>query len=109
MDDAVPDRGDDLRAAVRRRYADAARSVDGEATDGGCCSAPDAGEGFGLPLYALADQQGLPAAAKLASLGCGNPAAVAELRPGEVVLDLGSGGGIDVLLSAARVGPTGRA
>jgi SAM-dependent methyltransferase len=62
---------------------------------------------FGPGLYEAADAELLPEAARLASLGCGNPTAVAELRPGEVVLDLGSGGGIDVLLSARRVGPTG--
>ena len=60
-------------------------------------------------LYEIADQDSLPDAAKLASLGCGNPTAVAELHEGEVVLDLGSGGGIDVLLSARRVGPSGKA
>ncbi|HSD22713.1 MAG TPA: arsenite methyltransferase, partial [Solirubrobacterales bacterium] len=60
-------------------------------------------------LYEAGDQEALPGAAKLASLGCGNPTAVAELHEGESVLDLGSGGGIDVLLSARRVGPTGRA
>ena len=72
---------------------------------------PDAcgGETFGAGLYAIGDQDSLPDAAKLASLGCGNPTAVAELHEGETVLDLGSGGGIDVLLSARRVGPTGRA
>ncbi len=62
---------------------------------------------FGDQLYDVADRQSLPEAAVLASLGCGNPTAVAELRPGETVLDLGSGGGIDVLLSAQRVGPSG--
>jgi arsenite methyltransferase len=64
---------------------------------------------YGLELYDAATREGLPDAALLASLGCGNPVAVAELREGETVLDLGSGGGIDVLLSARRVGPTGRA
>ena len=64
---------------------------------------------IGLELYDAATREGLPDAALLASLGCGNPVAVAELREGETVLDLGSGGGIDVLLSARRVGPTGRA
>ena len=62
---------------------------------------------WGQLLYDATDRAALPDAAVLASLGCGNPTAVAELRPGEVVLDLGSGGGIDVLLSASRVGPTG--
>lgn len=73
----------------------------------GCCS--DVSGTYGLELYAAAEREGLPDAALLASLGCGNPTAVAELREGETVLDLGSGGGIDVLLSARRVGPTGRA
>jgi arsenite methyltransferase len=73
----------------------------------GCCS--DVSGTYGLELYDAATREGLPDAALLASLGCGNPVAVAELREGETVLDLGSGGGIDVLLSARRVGPTGRA
>jgi SAM-dependent methyltransferase len=73
----------------------------------GCCA--DASATYGLELYDAAEREGLPSAALLASLGCGNPIAVAELRDGETVLDLGSGGGIDVLLSARRVGPTGRA
>jgi SAM-dependent methyltransferase len=82
------------------RYADAARSVDaGEACDG--CT----GGAFGVGNYQ--DLDGLPDAAVQLSLGCGNPVAVAELRPGDTVLDLGSGGGIDVLLSARRVGSTG--
>ena len=75
--------------------------------DDGCCT--DASARYGLELYDAAERQGLPDAAVLASLGCGNPVAVAELRAGETVLDLGSGGGIDVLLSARRVGPTGKA
>ena len=95
---------DALREEVRERYAQAARAV----TSGGsgCCG--DSGSvDFGEALYS-ADQRGeLPDAAALASLGCGNPTAVAELREGEIVLDLGSGGGIDVILSAKRVGPTG--
>jgi arsenite methyltransferase len=73
----------------------------------GCCS--DISGTYGLELYDAAERAGLPDAALLASLGCGNPIAVAELREGETVLDLGSGGGIDVLLSARRVGSTGRA
>ena len=71
----------------------------------GCCS--DVSGTYGLELYDAASREGIPDAALLASLGCGNPVAVAELREGETVLDLGSGGGIDVLLSARRVGPTG--
>ena len=97
---------DDLREQVRATYAAAARTV-GEGGAGCCGPELDAGEGFGLPLYADDDHDGLPDAAGLASLGCGNPVAVAELGEGETVLDLGSGGGIDVLLSARRVGPTG--
>ena len=73
----------------------------------GCCS--DVSGTYGLELYDAAERDGLPGAALLASLGCGNPTAVAQLRAGETVLDLGSGGGIDVLLSARRVGPSGRA
>jgi arsenite methyltransferase len=103
----------ELREDVRRRYAEAASAVSsgaGEACD--CChpgsTCAEEGHAFGPELYeALADEQ-LPEAAVLASLGCGNPTAVAELRPGETVLDLGSGGGIDVLLSAKRVGPAGK-
>jgi arsenite methyltransferase len=111
---------DEVRDMVRERYAIAARSVnDGKA---GCCGPsesacgcgtdiPDAcaDEAFGPSLYSGEERDALPDAAKLASLGCGNPTAVAELDAGEVVLDLGSGGGIDVLLSARRVGPDGKA
>ncbi len=106
----------DVHERVRERYAAAAReaaagtepAMVGGCGDGGCCT-PAAGASFGSGLYADADRGELPQAAVVASLGCGNPAAVAELREGEVVLDLGSGGGIDVLLSARRVGPTGKA
>ena len=105
---------DAVRDLVRDRYAAAATAV----TAGGAasCCAPDAGvqaieieEGFGSGLYAEKDRDVLPAEAVAASLGCGNPLAVADLHVGETVLDLGSGGGIDVLLSARRVGPTGKA
>src|SRR4051794_12960689 len=113
----------ELREAVRERYADAANSVGegrvaccgpSEAAGGSCgcgTDVPDAcgGEGVGAGLYEIGDRDLLPDAAKLASLGCGNPTAVAELHEGETVLDLGSGGGIDVLLSARRVGASGRA
>ncbi|MBA2807315.1 arsenite methyltransferase [Streptomyces sp. KM273126] len=99
----------DLRETVRRRYAAAAVKV----TEGGtaCCGAEpvEVDENFGSTLYATDERDTLPADAVAASLGCGNPTAVAELREGERVLDLGSGGGIDVLLSARRVGPTGKA
>jgi arsenite methyltransferase len=107
---------DDLREQVRERYAEAALSVDrggcGCSDDGGCCgnAGCDGDEGsFGQTLYTIEQRGELPDAAALASLGCGNPTAVADLREGEVVLDLGSGGGIDVILSAKRVGPTGTA
>ncbi len=92
---------------VRDRYAETARAVlSGSITGAGCCGTSD-GPGFGEILYDATDRASLPEAAVLASLGCGNPIAVADLREGETVLDLGSGGGIDVLLSAQRVGPTG--
>jgi arsenite methyltransferase len=111
---------ENLREAVRERYAQAALAVgEGSAT---CCGPAESSCGcgagalvenesdvFGPELYSGEERDSLPDAAKLASLGCGNPTAVAELHEGEVVLDLGSGGGIDVLLSAQRVGPTGKA
>ncbi|MFN8160560.1 MAG: arsenite methyltransferase [Solirubrobacterales bacterium] len=81
----------------------------GEGTTAGGCGTEVAAGSFGAALYESDQRESLPEAAKLVSLGCGNPTAVAELREGETVLDLGSGGGIDVLLSARRVGPTGRA
>jgi len=97
-----------LREEVREKYATAALAVSERSEDGGCCDASCCSEEsrFGSALYG-ADLDEVPDAAALASLGCGNPTAVAELREGEAVLDLGSGGGIDVLLSAKRVGPTG--
>jgi SAM-dependent methyltransferase len=112
------------REAVRARYAEAAVAVatakspeDAWAGSGAlaaeCCGPDCCGETtqatYGIQLYEPGETDGLPEAAVLASLGCGNPFAVAELREGETVLDLGSGGGIDVLLSARRVGPTGHA
>lgn len=101
-----------LREEVRERYAQAARVVLGQVpADGGCCGtgseALDTADLFGGPLYGDGETDDLPEQAVLASLGCGNPVAVAELREGERILDLGSGGGIDVLLSARRVGPSG--
>ena len=114
------DRNEQIHTDVRAHYRGAALSVLGQAggspAEGSCCG-PASGCGwaggettaFGPDLYDLAERGSLPDGAVLASLGCGNPTAVAELNPGETVLDLGSGGGIDVLLSAARVGPTGRA
>ncbi|MGI8460681.1 MAG: arsenite methyltransferase [Solirubrobacterales bacterium] len=110
---------DEIREAVRDRYAAAARSVtESQATNeqvsASCgCSSPEIerikGEAFGEKLYSSEERDDLPDAAELASLGCGNPTAVADLNEGETVLDLGSGGGIDVFLSARRVGPTGKA
>jgi arsenite methyltransferase len=102
----------DLREEVRRRYAQSARAViEGSAGCGcgsGSCCEGDATK-FGEALYDAEQRGELPDAAALASLGCGNPTAVVDLAPGETVLDLGSGGGIDVILSAKRVGPTGLA
>src|SRR5215207_10701267 len=109
-----------LREQVREHYAAAAMTVtSGQGTasccddacgDGGSCCGPtvlEVDDTFGSALYASTDRDSLPVSAVAASLGCGNPIAVAELRHGERVLDLGSGGGIDVLLSARRVGQTG--
>jgi arsenite methyltransferase len=103
----------ELREEVRRRYADSARRVMEGSNNcgcgsGECCSEGDAAS-FGEALYDAEQRGALPEAATLASLGCGNPTAVADLHEGEVVLDLGSGGGIDVILSAKRVGPSGTA
>jgi arsenite methyltransferase len=108
----------ELREQVRARYAAAAGAVLDTGRDAlgvvdadqGCCSGSgEVGDAFGAALYSADEQSELPADAVAASLGCGNPTVVAELRAGETVLDLGSGGGIDVLLSARRVGPTGYA
>src|SRR6202163_4274372 len=99
----------EIKEVVREKYGQAALRV----TSGGssCCGASAALDGCCDPitsnLYDATQKGELPEAAVLASLGCGNPTALAELKPGETVLDLGSGGGIDVLLSARRVGPTG--
>ncbi len=98
----------DIKDIVKERYAQAARGVSGSCCGGSraesqCC------DPITSNLYDTAQTKDLPEAAVLASLGCGNPTALAELKPGEVVLDLGSGGGIDVLLSAKRVGPAGKA
>lgn len=114
------------REAVRARYAEAALAVATATTPedawtssepvaanadccGSDCCADTSQATYGYELYRPGETDGLPEAAVLASLGCGNPIAVADLREGETVLDLGSGGGIDVLLSAKRVGPSGRA
>jgi arsenite methyltransferase len=116
-----------LREIVRTRYAAAASAVTqanptsanealtvlrndgccGSASESGSCCSPASSSAITQDLYASAEMAELPSSAVLASLGCGNPTALAELKPGETVLDLGSGGGIDVLLSARRVGPTG--
>ncbi|HEY4593336.1 MAG TPA: arsenite methyltransferase [Thermoanaerobaculia bacterium] len=100
-----------LREVVQAKYGEAARKAreGGNASCGcGACGC-DPKDPITSDLYALKEITGLPAEAVLASLGCGNPTALAELKEGETVLDLGSGGGIDVLLSARRVGPTGKA
>src|SRR6266852_763771 len=109
----VPENDEQLRAVVSERYARTAQQVSsaGTATADGCCGSgcctTTNGDAITSNLYSSAELGELPVAAALASLGCGNPTALAELRPGEKVLDLGSGGGVDVLLSARRVGPTG--
>ena len=112
---------DELRDVVRERYGNVARQVAEGATSVSCCGPTSAGSSgccgstseswdpITADLYDAGQTAGLPAEALLASLGCGNPTALAELHEGETVLDLGSGGGIDVLLSAKRVGPSGKA
>lgn len=107
---------DQLRATVKEKYGSAAmRVVEGDTAasccgSSGCCGATtEAWDPITSNLYDEGQTAGIPAEALLASLGCGNPTALAQLNPGETVLDLGSGGGIDVLLSAKRVGPTGKA
>src|SRR5579885_3053589 len=108
---AAKGRSMELRETVRQKYSEAAlRARTGKSS---CCgSAPNwlgCVDPITSDLYEPAEVEGIPEEALRASLGCGNPTALAELRPGEIVLDLGSGGGIDVLLSAKRVGPTGKA
>jgi SAM-dependent methyltransferase len=101
-----------IHEEVRAHYAEAALAATAGRSDSAAqasCCGPDGGAVYGEILYPEGDRAALPDAAVLASLGCGNPTAVAELREGDRVLDLGSGGGIDVILSARRVGPTGRA
>ena len=109
----LTDETTEIRETVRERYAAAAVRVTSTDPGRGCCAPSETFDGgsevFGAALYAIGDREQIPDTAALASLGCGNPTAVAELHEGETVLDLGSGGGIDVLLSARRVGPTGKA
>jgi arsenite methyltransferase len=100
---------DQIHEAVRERYAQSALQVLQRGEAAGCGEACCTEQGIAPELYSALERDELPSAAAMASLGCGNPIAVADLHPGERVLDLGSGGGIDVLLSARRVGPTGRA
>jgi len=104
---------EDLRAVVRDKYGAAAQAVRRGAKaaccEPSCCGSPEAADPITADHYVNGEASEVPAQALAASLGCGNPTALAELKPGEVVLDLGSGGGIDVLLSARRVGPTGKA
>jgi ubiquinone/menaquinone biosynthesis C-methylase UbiE len=113
--EAVPaTRSDDIRETVREKYAAAARAVGEQTATSSCCgpvSLTDADEAevFGASLYEGAETEGATATAVQASLGCGVPTAVADLHEGETVLDLGSGAGADVLISARRVGPTGKA
>ena len=106
--------GEGLKTRIRDHYAErAVAASQSQPCSCGCSCGPDAAvapqDEFARGLYAVGETKDLPAEAVLASLGCGNPTALANLRPGEIVLDLGSGGGIDVLLSARRVGPTGKA
>ncbi len=110
----VPNNDEQLREAVRERYGRSAIEVLTGTTTTGCCGGStssccgtDNSDPITENLYSSTELGELPVAAALASLGCGNPTALAELKPGEKVLDLGSGGGVDVLLSARRVGPTG--
>ena len=117
----VPGALEEIRATVQARYGAVAQRVTDGATSGtSCCGPADGSSGccgatseswdpITADLYAAGETAGIPAEALLASLGCGNPTALAELHEGETVLDLGSGGGIDVLLSARRVGPKGKA
>ncbi len=113
----MSDETTDLKAQIRDHYAERAVAATQPAAPVSCCGPSsccggtpvEAQDELARGLYDLNETSDLPAEAVLASLGCGNPTALADLRTGEVVLDLGSGGGIDVLLSARRVGPTGKA
>ena len=98
-----------LKEVIQQKYGEAARRATAGQEKGGCCGTScGCGDPITSNLYGRDETQGLPDAAVAASLGCGNPTALIELKAGETVLDLGSGGGIDVLLSAKRVGPTGK-
>jgi arsenite methyltransferase len=99
----------DVREIVKQKYGEAARRASEGSTAAECCGAVSSCDPITSNLYDASQVGSLPVEAVIASLGCGNPTALAELSPGETVLDLGSGGGIDVLLSARRVGPTGKA
>ena len=99
---------DSIKETVQQKYGEAAKQAQSGKAACACSTSCD-GDPITSNLYDEAQAAGVPAEALLASLGCGNPTALAELAPGEIVLDLGSGGGIDVLLSARRVGPTGKA
>jgi SAM-dependent methyltransferase len=101
----------DIQQTVREKYGAIAAAVTKTSANVGCCAPAACGCGDPMTsnLYSDAETSGLPAEAVIASLGCGNPTALIELEPGQTVLDLGSGGGIDVFLSAKRVGPTGKA
>jgi arsenite methyltransferase len=117
MSEATIGTSDDVKATVKQKYGQIAERVaQGDRAgaaccdaQGGCCGPSDTYDPITADLYDEGQKAGIPAEALLASLGCGNPTALAELHEGETVLDLGSGGGIDVLLSAKRVGPTGKA
>ncbi len=98
-----------IKEEVRKRYGKAATRARESAADGSCCGGKGDGNAISSHLYTTDEIRDLPQEAVVASLGCGNPVAIADLREGETVLDLGSGGGIDVLLSARRVGPAGKA
>ena len=111
---SIPTDQTELRDILRAKYAAAAAVSTGEAVSASVCCGTEGAivteeqrAYFGSGLYESGERDELPESAVLASLGCGNPIAIAELHEGETVLDLGSGGGIDVLLSARRVGPTG--
>jgi SAM-dependent methyltransferase len=103
----------EIKDLVKEKYGEAARAARANERascgGGGGCGCGGGSDPISSDLYSIGEMAGIPDTAVLASLGCGNPTALAELAPGEVVLDLGSGGGIDVLLSAKRVGPTGKA